>query len=129
MATPLFISIPQLGEKQTIEDYEPMFMAVVSTYLVTAEGKAAIIKTPPAYIARWDAERAIALEAAKKETLKESLDPSINVYERTRKYYDMHWTAGQYVDDFFVRMWKEAKLSRHTTRQACTNMISQLSER
>ena len=82
MGTPLSISIPQLGEKHTIEEYEPLFMAAVSTYLLTPEGKAAIIKTLPAYIARRDAERAIAVKAAKKETLeeafallKECLDP------------------------------------------------------
>ena len=136
MATSLSISIPQLGEKQTFEEYEPLFTAAVSTYLVTEEGRAAIIKTLPAYIARREAQRAIAIEAAKKGTLeeafkllKESLDPPVNVYEKTRKYYDMHWTAGQYVDDYFVRMWREAKRAKHTTRQACTNMISQLPDK
>ena len=72
------------------------FIAAVSTYLVTEEGHAVIIKTLPAYIARREAERAIDIEAAKKGTLgeafkllKESLDPPVNVYDKTRKYYDM----------------------------------------
>ena len=58
--------------------------------------------------------------------LKECLDPPVSVYDKTRKYYDMHWTSSQYVDDYFVRMWKEAKLAKHTTRQACINMVTQL---
>ena len=85
MAIPLSIAIPQLGENHTIEEYEPLFMAAVSTYLVTAEGTAAIIKTLPAYIARREAERAIVGEAAKKGTLeeaftllKENLDPQVS---------------------------------------------------
>ena len=117
MATPLSISIPQLGEKQTIEEYEPLFIAAVSTYLVTEEGKAAIIKTLPAYIARREAKRMIAIKVSKKgsleeafKLLKESLDPPVDVYERTRKYYDFHWAAGEFVDDYFVRMWREADM-------------------
>ena len=135
MATPLSISIPLLGEKQTIEDYEPMFMAAVSTYLVTAEGKAVIIKTLPVYIARRDAKRAIALEATKKETLEEafellkvSLDPrstSMRGHGSITTCIGLRAVRGR----FFHPHEKEAKLSRHTARQACTNMISQLPEK
>ena len=61
--------------------------------------------------------------------MKESLDPPVNVYDKTRKYYDMHWTAGQFVDDYFVRMGREARHAKDTTRQACINMISQLPDK
>ena len=76
------------------------------------------------------------MEAAKRPTLEEAftllkvnLDPPLDVYRKTRQYYDMHWNCGEQVDDFFIRMWKTAKDSRHTAKQACNNMVSQLPDK
>ena len=38
----------------------------------------------------------------------------------------MHRARGERVDDFFARLIKEAKMARHTTRQACINLVTQL---
>ena len=34
--------------------------------------------------------------------------------------------CGERVDDFFARLIKEAKRARHTTRQVCINLVTQL---
>ena len=80
-------------------------------------------------------EKVVVLEAAKKDTLKgafkllqDHLDPPVDIYQATRRYYVMDWNTGERVDDYFVRMWKEARLSGHSTRQACVNIVSQLSQ-
>ena len=121
MATPFTVTIPTIGPTQRIEDYEPLFKAEVSTLLTTEEGRKAAIRLLPAYISRREVDRVIAIEAAKEESidgafkvLRDNLDPPIDKYEATRRYYDMHWASGEAFDDFFVRLWKEAKRAEHT---------------
>ena len=87
----------------------------------------------PAYVARREVEKAIALEAAKEETLddafkflKYNLDPPIDKYEAVRRFYDLHWPSGEFIDDFCIRLWREAKRADHTVLQACSSLILQL---
>lgn len=65
MATPLSISTPQLREKQMIEGYEPLFIAAVSTYLVTEGGRAVVLKR---YNGRREADRVMAVGAFKNDS-------------------------------------------------------------
>ena len=73
---------------------------------------------------RREVERVVALEAIKKDTLDEAfkvledyLNPPVDVYQATRRYYRMDWSCGEQVDDYFVKMWMEARLStQHATR-------------
>ena len=58
--------------------------------------------------------------------LKDNLDPPDDMYESTRKYYAMEWSSGEFVDDFWVQLVKEAKRARHSSFQACVNLITQL---
>ena len=133
MVTPISLTIPTLKEDQTLAEYEPLFCAAVSTLTVTEEGRKAVIRLLPAYVGRREVERVVALEAIKKDTLdeafkvlKDHLDPPVDVYQATRRYYRMDWSCGEQVNDYFVKMWKEARLSGHSTRHACVNMVSQL---
>ena len=50
----------------------------------------------------------------------------IDEFEAVRRYYDRHWACGERVDDFFARLMKEAKRTKHTIWQACINMVTQL---
>ena len=128
MATPITVSIPQLLPNQRIEDWEPLFRA--STGAI--DPKVAVLLLP-AHVHRREYEREIVLEAIKEESLdaafellRTHLDPPIDRFEATRKYYEMTWACGDYVDDFFGRIIKEAKRANHTNLQACTNLVTQL---
>ena len=58
--------------------------------------------------------------------LKDNLDPPDDVYEATRKYYPMEWSSGESVDDFWVRLVREAKPAKHSSLQTRINLIMQL---
>ena len=73
MATPFTATIPPIGAAQRVEDYKPLFKAAVSTLVTTEEGRKAAIRLLPAYVARREVERVIALEAAKEGTIDEAL--------------------------------------------------------
>ena len=128
MATPLTVTIPPLLANQRIEDWEPLFRASTGTM----DPKIAI-QLLPAHVNRREYERTIVLEAIKEETLngafqllRENLDSPVDKFESTRKYYEMVWACGDYVEDFLGRMVKEARRAGHTIRQACINMVTQL---
>ena len=128
MATPITVSIPQLLPNQRIEDWEPLFRASIGAI----DPKVAVLLLP-AHVHRREYEREIVLEAIKEESLDAAfellrihLDPPVDRFEATRKYYEMTWACGDYVDDFFGRMIKEAKRANHTNLQACTNLVTQL---
>ena len=134
MATHMAIIIPPLQKGKRIEEWEPLFSAAVAT-LVTAEGgEKAAVRMLPIHVARREAERSIAAVALEKNTLyeafklfRDNLDPVIDEFEAVRRYYDMHWACGERDDDFFATLIKEAKSARHTTPQACINLVTQLS--
>lgn len=113
---------------QKIEEWEPLFRAAVSSLVATANKKAAV-QLLPAYVSRREVERALTLEAIKKDTLdeafkllKDNLNPPDDVYEATRKYYTMEWSSGEFVNDFWVRLLREAKRVKHSIRQAGVNL-------
>ena len=132
MATPLTIGIPPLIDGQKVEEWEPLFRAAVGSLVASANEKAAV-QLLPAYLSRREAERSLALEAIKRDTLdeafkllKDNLDPPDDVYEATRKYYAMEWSSGELVDDFWVRLVREAKRAKHSSLQASISLITQL---
>ena len=132
MATPLTVGIPPLVTGQKIEEWEPLFRAAVSSLVATTSEKAAI-QLLPAYLSRLVVERTLALEAIKRDTLddafkllKDNLDPPDDIYEATRRYYSMEWSCGEFVDDFWVRVLREAKRAKHSARQAAVSLITQL---
>ena len=58
----------------------------------------------------------IVLEAFKEEfldaafeLLRTNMDPPVDRFEATRRYYEMCWACGDCVDNFFGRMIKETK--------------------
>ena len=114
MATPLTIGIPPLIDGQKVE-WEPLFRAAVGSLVGSANEKVAV-QLLAAYLSRREAERSLALEAIKRDTLdeafkllKDNLDPPDDVYEATQKYYAMEWSSGELVDDSWVRLVREAK--------------------
>ena len=126
MATPLTVSIPPLLPNQRIEEWEPLFRASTGSM-----DPRAAIQLLPAHVHRLEYEREIVLEAIKEESLdaafellRSNLDPPVDRFEATRKYYEMSWACGDYVDDFFGRMIKESKRARHTNLQACVNFVT-----
>ena len=63
------------------------------------------------------------LEEIKKDTLeeafkllKDNLDPPY-LYEETLKYYAMELSSGEFVDCFWMRLLREAKLTQHSARR------------
>ena len=40
----------------------------------------------------------------------------------------MVWCVGERIDDFVTRLWIETKHSRHTTKQMCVTVVTQLQE-
>ena len=91
------------------------------------------MKLLPVHGNRREYERGIVLEAIREDSLddafallRENLDPPVDIYESSRRYYTLVWACGNYVDYYFGRMIREAKRAGYNSRHACVNLVTQL---
>ena len=96
MATPLTFSIPMLKEDQTIESWQPFFIAAVSALLSTEGGEKAAIRLLPAYVKRGKLEEKVVLKVLELDTitaafeyLKERLDPEKDIFVSAERFLEM----------------------------------------
>ena len=123
---------PPLQPGERIEDWQPLFTAVVTTLLARPGGEKLVLGLLPGYVRRRSAEVELVREAIELESLEDAfkllktLEDPVDQYEAMQGLCRADWLRGKHINDFFYQLKCHAKHAKASLDVVCTILIGQL---